>query len=428
MPAVVVIGGQWGDEGKGRIVDLIARKAQIIARYSAGHNAGHTVVNDLGKFALHLVPAGIFSEMICVIGNGVVVDPAELIHEIEMLEERGVNTQRLFVSDRAQVVMPWHPIIDAADEELRGAHAVGTTGKGVGPAFIDKVARMGLRLSDLADAASFAERLRFVLGYKNRVLTQLYNRAPLDFDDIFARYREHWARLEPYVTDTSHICQEAIGRGDRIVLEGAQGSLLDLDMGTYDYVTSSVPSSTAAGAALGVGISPLDVSRVVGIYKAYQTRVGNGPMPSELRGAEGDRLRECGQEYGTTTGRPRRCGWFDAVAGRYSIELNGCSSIALTRLDVLDTFETIRICVAYEIGGQRVERFPSSHAAIAAARPVWEDLPGWLSQTTGCRRFEDLPAAAMSYVRRIESLLGAPADIVGVGPERNEAIIVSPIL
>ena len=285
MPAVVVIGGQWGDEGKGRIVDLIARKAQIIARYSAGHNAGHTVVNDLGKFALHLVPAGIFSEMICVIGNGVVVDPAELIREIEMLEERGVNTQRLFVSDRAQVVMPWHPIIDAADEALRGAHAVGTTGKGVGPAFIDKVARMGLRLSDLADAASFAERLRFVLGYKNRVLTQLYDRAPLDFDDIFERYRDHWARLEPYVTDTSRVCQEALGRGDRIVLEGAQGSLLDLDMGTYDYVTSSVPSSTAAGAALGVGISPLDVGRVVGIYKAYQTRVGNGPMPSELRGA-----------------------------------------------------------------------------------------------------------------------------------------------
>jgi adenylosuccinate synthase len=428
MPAVVVIGGQWGDEGKGRIVDLIARKAQIIARYSAGHNAGHTVVNDLGKFALHLVPAGIFSEMTCVIGNGVVVEPAELIDEITILEGRGVSTKRLFVSERAQVVMPWHPIIDAADEELRGAHAVGTTGKGVGPAFIDKVARMGLRLSDLADADSFAERLSFVLDYKNRVLTRLYGREPLDFDEIFDSYRGHWTRIEPYVTDTSRICQEALSRGDRMVLEGAQGSLLDLDSGTYDYVTSSVPSSTAAGAALGVGISPLDVNRVVGIFKAYQTRVGNGPMPSELSDAEGDRLRECGQEYGTTTGRPRRCGWLDVVAGRYSIALNGCSSIALTRLDVLDTFEAIKICVAYEIDGERVERFPSSRRAITAAKPVWEELPGWLTPTSGCRRFDELPTAAMNYVRRIEHLLGAPADIVGVGPERNEAIIVSPII
>ena len=428
MPAVVVIGGQWGDEGKGRIVDLIARKAQIIVRYSAGHNAGHTVVNDLGKFALHLVPAGIFSEITCVIGNGVVVDPGELISEITTLEERGVSTQRLFVSDRAQVVMPWHPIIDAADEELRGANAVGTTGKGVGPAFVDKVARMGLRLSDLGDSDSFAERLSFVLTYKNRVLTRLYDRDPLDYDEIFDSYRDHWTRLEPYVTDTSRICQEALARGARMVLEGAQGSLLDLDSGTYDYVTSSVPSSTAGGAAIGVGISPLDVNRVVGIFKAYQTRVGNGPMPSELRDAMGDRLRECGQEYGTTTGRPRRCGWFDAVAGRYSIALNGCSSIALTRLDVLDTFETIKICIAYEINGQRVERFPSSRAALATAQPVWEELPGWLTPTNGCRRFEELPPAAMNFVRRIEQLLDVPADIVGVGPERNEAIIVSPII
>ena len=428
MPAVVVIGGQWGDEGKGRIVDLVARKAHIVARYSAGHNAGHTVVNELGEFALHLVPAGIFSEKTCIIGNGVVVDPAELITEITALEERGVSTQRLHVSDRAQLVMPWHPITDAAEEKLRGKLAVGTTGKGVGPAFVDKVARLGLRISDLADPDGFAERLRFVLTYKNRVFTKLYEREPLDFDDIFNSYRESWSRLEPYVADTSAICQDALHRGERLVLEGAQGSLLDLDSGTYDYVTSSVPSSMAAGAALGVGISPLAVERVVGIYKAYQTRVGNGPMPSELTGAEGDRLRECGHEYGTTTGRPRRCGWFDAVAGRYTIVLNGCSSIALTRVDVLDTFATLKLCVAYEIEGQRVDRFPSSRAALAAARPVLEEMPGWECPTSDCRRFEDLPAAARSYVRRIEDLLGVPADIVSVGRERNEAIIVSPIL
>ena len=427
MSAVVVIGGQWGDEGKGRIVDLLARKASIVARYSAGHNAGHTVVNDRGEFALHLVPAGIFSSKTCIIGNGVVVDPAELIHEITALEQRGVSTERLFVSDRAHVVMPWHPIIDAADEAMRGRHAVGTTGKGVGPAFVDKVARMGIRLADLDDPEPFAERLRFILAYKNQVLTKLYGRDPLAFQPIFDGYREHWGHLARYVTDAGAICQEALRRGERILLEGAQGSLLDLDAGTYEYVTSSVPSSMAAGAALGVGVSPRDIDRVVGIYKAYQTRVGNGPMPTEALDPDGERLRECGHEYGTTTGRPRRCGWFDAVAARYTIGLNGCNSIALTRLDVLDSFATLNLCVAYEIDGQRTERFPSSRAALAAARPVYEELPGWLTSTSLCRQFDDLPPAAQNYVRRIEGLLGVSADIVSVGRERNEAIIVSPI-
>lgn len=429
MPAVVVIGGQWGDEGKGRVVDLLARKATLVARYSAGHNAGHTIVNDQGEFALHLVPAGIFyPEKTCIIGNGVVVDPADLIDEITKLETRGVSTERLKVSDRAHLVMPWHPIIDMADERLRGKNAVGTTGKGVGPAFIDKTSRLGIRLSELQDPEGFSERLQFVLDYKNKVLTALYDQEPLDFDSIYASYREYWSRLAPYVTDTSAICQDAMRRGERMLLEGAQGSLLDLDSGTYDYVTSSVPSSMAAGAALGVGIAPSDIDRVVGVYKAYQTRVGNGPMPTEETGAMGDRLREAGREYGTTTGRPRRCGWFDAVAARYTVRLNGCRSISLTRLDVLDDFETIKICVAYAVDGRRVETFPSARIALEQAAPIYEELPGWRSRTCDVRSFDDLPAEARNFVRRIEKLIEVPAALVSVGPERNQAIIVDPII
>ena len=429
MPAVVVIGGQWGDEGKGRVVDLLARKAAIVVRYSAGNNAGHTIVNSHGEFALHLVPAGIFyPEKTSIIGNGVAVDPAVLIEEITKLETRGVSTERLRVSDRAHLIMPWHPIIDRADEAFRGAAAVGTTGKGVGPAFTDKVARWGIRISDLADSKGFAERLRMVLDYKNEVLTKLYGLEPLNYDEILACYREHWARLAPYVTDTSLICQQALQNGQRILLEGAQGTLLDLDSGTYDFVTSPVPTSMAPGAAIGAGIAPADIDRVIGVYKAYQTRVGNGPMPTELLGDEGDRLREAGNEYGTTTGRPRRCGWFDSVAARYTIRLNGCQSISLTRLDVLDRFEALKVCVAYMINGQRVETFPSSRAALEAAAPVYEELPGWQTDTSHCRRFDELPPNAQTYVRRIEELIRAPAALVSVGPERDQAILVDPIL
>ena len=429
MPAVVAIGGQWGDEGKGRVVDLLARHASIVVRYSAGNNAGHTIVNDKGKFALHLIPAGIFyPDKTAIIGNGLVIDPQALIDEITMLETRGVSTERLKVSDRAHIVMPWHPIIDQQEEQFRGTAAVGTTGKGVGPAFSDKVARWGIRMSELADAEGFLARLRLVLDYKNEMLTRLYGVEPLDFDHIYETYREHWARLAPYVTDTSLICHEALRRGDRILLEGAQGSLLDLDAGTYDYVTSSVPTSMAGGAAVGAGIAPRDIDRVVGVYKAYQTRVGNGPMPTELFGREGDRLRDAGQEYGTTTGRPRRCGWFDSVAGRYTIRLNGCHSISLTRLDVLDRFEMLKVCVAYNINGRRVDEFPSSRLALEAAEPIYEELPGWEANTSDCRRFDDLPDNAQRYVRRIEELIGAPAALVSVGPERDQAIIVDPIL
>ncbi len=429
MPATVVIGGQWGDEGKGRIVDLLARGARVVARYSAGNNAGHTVINERGEFALRLVPAGIFyGDKECVIGNGCAIDPAVLLQEIETLEARGISTERLHISDRAHVIMPWHPLIDQADERLRGAQAIGTTGRGVGPAFVDKVGRAGIRVADLVDAVTFKERLRALLDYKNRVLERLYGLAPLSFDEVYTRYREYGERLAPYVTDTSLLVQAALDRGEEVLLEGAQGALLDLDFGTYEFVTSSVPSSTAAGAALGVGIGPHEIRRVVGVYKAYTTRVGNGPMPTELFDEEGERLRQRGWEYGTVTGRPRRCGWFDAVAARYTARLNGVTSAVVSRLDILDTFPTVRICTAYRVDGALLTSFPASSTVLARCTPVYEDWPGWMCPTTEVRRFEDLPRAAQAYVRRIGELIGCPVDIISVGPAREQAIQVRPIL
>lgn len=429
MPATVVIGGQWGDEGKGRIVDLLARGARVVARYSAGNNAGHTVINERGEFALHVVPAGIFyGDKECVIGNGVVVDPAVLLKEIDTLETRGIATDKLHISDRAHVIMPWHPLIDAADEQLRGDLAIGTTGRGVGPAFTDKVSRSGVRMADLVDPATLETRLRVLLPYKNAVLEKLYGLAPLDFDTVYTSYRELGERLAPYVTDTSLLVREALDRGDQVLLEGAQGALLDLDFGTYEYVTSSVPSSSAAGAALGVGIGPNEIRRVVGVYKAYTTRVGNGPMPTELLDEEGERLRRHGMEYGTTTGRARRCGWFDGVAARYSVRLNSVSSAVVTRLDVLDQFPAIQVCTGYAVDGQIIKSFPASSTVLARCTPVLEEWPGWNTPTSDARRFEDLPKAAQAYVRRLEELLGTPVDIISVGPEREQCIQIRPVL
>jgi len=427
MPAIVVIGGQWGDEGKGRVVDLLARDASVIARYSAGNNAGHTIINHLGLFALHLVPAGIFyAGKTCLIGNGVAVDPAVLIEEIETLEGRGVSTERLFVSDRAHVIMPYHPLIDALDEKLRGDAAVGTTGRGVGPAFVDKVGRIGIRIGDLIDPAAFRERLSFVLPYKNAVLTKLYGTEPPSLDDICETYGAYATKLAPRVRDTAMIAREALSRGELILLEGAQGALLDLDSGTYDYVTSSVPSSTTAGSSIGMGIPPAEITRVVGVYKAYMTRVGNGPMPTELLDETGNILRLQGPrpEIGTTTGRPRRTGWFDAVASRYSAMMNSVSGVALTRLDVLDPFASISICTAYTIDGQRVESPPASISAFNRAVPVYEEMAGWGTDCTGARKFEELPPNAQAYVRRLGQLIDKPIEIVSVGPEREQVIIV----
>ena len=432
MPAVVVIGGQWGDEGKGRIVDLVAQGASVVARYSAGNNAGHTVINDMGEFKLNVVPAGIFyPEKTCIIGNGVAIDPAILLNEIETLSSRGVSVANLFISDRCHVIMPWHPLIDLADEKLRGDAAIGTTGRGVGPCFTDKVARIGIRMGDLIDPDAFEARLKFVLPYKNQVLSRLYGLPELDFHDVYDAYCGFGRRLAPFVRDTSEIVHDALDRDETVLLEGAQGCLLDLDAGTYEYVTSSVPSSSAGGAGIGIGVGPTVIQQVVGVYKAYMTRVGNGPMPSELTDETGIMLRNEGPrpEIGTTTGRPRRTGWFDAVASRYSAMVNGVTSGVLTRLDVLDNFPAISICTAYETeDGRTLTSMPASSVQLGKVRPVYEEVEGWLSPTARCRSWDDLPPKARDYIRRIEALIRIPIDIVSVGPERDQAIIIHNVL
>lgn len=426
MSAVVVIGGQWGDEGKGRIVDLLAEEAHLVARYSAGNNAGHTIINELGEFKLHLVPAGIFyTDKICVIGNGLVIDPAILLEEIDHLEERGVAVQgRLFLSDRAHVLMPWHRLIDNLDEAARGKAAIGTTGRGITPAFMDKVGRAGVRIADLIEPEALLTALNFLVPYKNKVLQGVYGADPLDADTIFDEYRQFGARLAPFVADTSELVQQSLAAGDKVLLEGAQGALLDLDFGTYEYVTSSVPSSLAAGASLGVGVGPTQIQDVLGVYKAYNTRVGAGPFPTELHDETATLLREGGPrpEYGSTTGRPRRCGWFDAVAARYTARINGLTGAALTRLDVLDALPSIKVCTAYDLHGKILTTLPASGALMAQAKPVYEELPGWHSDTSGARQFKDLPAQAQDYVHYIQEKLGTPICIVSVGPEREQAI------
>ena len=426
MPAFVVIGGQWGDEGKGRMVDLLAQDAAIIARYSAGDNAGHTIINHMGKFALHLVPAGIFyPDKVCLIGNGVVINPAVLLDEIHQLEERGVSTKNLFVSDRAQVLFPYHQMLDELEEQARGDAAIGTTKRGVGPAFVDKIARRGIRMADLLEPDALRARLEQVLPEKNAVLVKLYDAEPFDFEELFDAFVKFGCELKPYVRDTSSIVRDALDKGEQVLLEGAQGSLLDVDAGTYPFVTSSAPSPLAAGAPIGIGIGPTQIERVVGVYKAYMTRVGAGPMPTELDDETGDILRREGPapEFGATTGRPRRCGWFDGVASRYSVRVNGVTGAALTRLDVLDNFPSIEVCTAYELDGKQIDSFPPTMTQLSRVTPVFEEQQGWQAETANVRKFKDLPKQAQSYVERIEELLGCPIEMVSVGPEREQIII-----
>jgi len=429
MPVIIVIGGQWGDEGKGRVVDLVARKAHVVARYSGGNNAGHTVVNEFGESRLHLVPAGIFyPDKVCVIGNGVIIDPKVLLEEMGELQSRGVSVEKLHISSRCHIIMPWHLIIDRVDEELRGKGAIGTTARGVGPCFADKVFRAGIRMADLIDPESFRERLSFLLPYKNAVLEKLYGAEPLSFEEVYSSYSEYAAKIAGFVTETAELVQDALERGETVLLEGAQGTLLDLDAGTYEFVTSSTPSSMAAGAGVGIGIGPTQITKVVAVYKAYQTRVGNGPMPTELVGEEGDLLRERGHEYGATTGRPRRCGWFDAVASRYTFRLNGLTGMVMTRLDILDQYPSIKVCTAYRLDGKVTKTFPSSNKALLRVEPIYEELPGWQKETKQVRAFEDLPPQARAYVQRIQELVGCPIDMVSVGPEREQAIVINPII
>ena len=426
MPVIAVIGALWGDEGKGKIIDLLAEKAGMVVRFSGGPNAGHTVHNPYGKFSLHLIPSGIFyPHATCLIGNGVVVSPAVLLGELEQLWGKGIDTSRLFISTRAHLIMPYHVLLDKLEEEAKGAKALGTTRSGVGPAYADKVARLGIRIGDLADKEELLHRLRPVLEQKNLILTKVYEVPPLSLEDIYDQYCQYAERLAPFICETELMVRQAVERGDLILLEGAQGTLLDVDFGTYPYVTSS--SVTAAAAFAGLGLSPTRIDYILGVMKSYTTRVGAGPMPTELRDETGELIREIAQEYGATTGRPRRCGWFDSVAARYSTLLNGFSGIALTRLDVLDTFASIKICIGYKVNGQTINQFPSSSLLLERCQPVYEEVPGWQSPTAHLRRFGDLPPLAQSYVRKLENLVGCPIDIISVGPQREETITVRPV-
>ena len=427
MPVIAIIGGQWGDEGKGKVVDLLAQKARVVVRFSGGDNAGHTVVNPLGMFRLHLIPSGIFSpDTVCIIGNGVVINPAVLIDEIDQLNQHGVDTTRLFISDRAHLIMPYHILLDGLEEESRGGKALGTTRKGVGPAFTDKAARLGIRSGDLLDKEALLERLRFILDYKNTILTKIYGINPLSVDDVYGQYCQYGERLAPYIRETTIMVEEALSRDELVLLEGAQGALLDPDFGTYPYTTSSSP--LAGGGCLGTGLGPTRISRILGVFKAYCTRVGSGPMPTELKDETGVMIRERAHEYGTTTGRPRRCGWFDAIAARFSNRINGFTGAAITRLDILDTFPRLKICIAYELDGHIIDYFPSNVATLERCQPIYEELPGWQTPTTNIREYEQLPPEAQQYIARLEELISSPVNLICVGPEREQTILKMPIL
>ena len=427
MPVIAVIGAQWGDEGKGKVVDLLAEKAGVVVRFSGGDNAGHTVVNPYGEFRLHLIPSGIFyPQVACIIGNGVVVNPKVLIDEIDQLNQQGIDTSRLFISDRAHLIMPYHILLDGLEEESRGGKALGTTRKGIGPAFADKIARLGIRIGDLLDKEVLLERLRFILEYKNVILTKIYGVSSLSLDEVYSQYCHYGERLAPYIRETTIMLEEALDKNELIILEGAQGTLLDPDFGTYPYTTSSSP--LAGGGCLGAGLGPTGISRILGVFKAYCTRVGSGPMPTELKDETGDLIRERAREYGTTTGRPRRCGWFDAVAARFSTRISGFTGAALTRLDILDTLPRLKICVSYKLDGKTLDYFPGSVATLERCQPVYIELPGWQVPISHIRQYGELPIEAQQYVARLEELISCPVNIISVGAERGQTIHKMPIL
>jgi len=423
VAVIVIVGGQWGDEGKGKIIDLLAEKAKVVARFSGGDNAGHTVINPYGEFRLHLVPSGIFNpQATCIIGNGVVINPAVLLGEIDELRNHGVDTSRLFISDRAHLIMPYHTLLDALEEERRSKGALGTTRRGIGPAFTDKVARLGIRAGDLLDKATFRGRLSAALEFKNIILTKVYQASPLSLEETYNQYCHYGEQLAPFIRETSSIIREAATKGEPVLLEGAQGALLDPDFGTYPYVTSSSP--LAGAGCIGAGLGPRQIDRVVGVFKAYSTRVGAGPMPTELKDETGDFIREKAHEYGATTGRPRRCGWFDAVAGRFSVQINGLSDIALTHLDIYDGFSSIKICTAYKFNDEVLTSFPRDVAILEKCQPIYEELDGWQESISGIRNFEKLPVGAHNYMSRLEDLLSCPISLVSVGPDRRQIVLV----
>jgi adenylosuccinate synthase len=406
---------------------MLAEKADVVVRFSGGDNAGHTIVNPLGKFILQLVPSGIFhSKAICIIGNGVVINPAVLIKEMDMLKQRGVSTDNLVISDRANLIMPYHLVLEGLEEEARGNKAIGTTRRGIGPAFADKTARLGIRTGDLLDKEVFLERLRQILDYKNTILTRVYGAEPLSLDEVYSQYCQYGERMAPHIKETTIIIDEALNRGEHVLLEGAQGTLLDPDFGTYPYATSSSPM--AGGSSIGAGIGPTRIDAVLGAFKAYITRVGAGPMPTILKDETGDLIRERGQEYGAVTRRARDCGWFDAVSARFTARVNGFTGLAITNLDVLDTLPALKICVSYKLDGETIDYFPGTIAALSRCQPVYEELPGWQTPTTHARKFEDLPSQARQYINRLEELLSCPVNIISIGSAREETIIKTPVL
>jgi len=427
MSVIAVVGGQWGDEGKGKIIDFLAEKVEVVVRFAGGDNAGHTVINPYGEFKMHLVPSGIFyPQVTCIIGNGVVINPAVLLTELDELRNRRVDINQLIISDRAHLIMPYHILLDELEEERRGKEALGTTRRGVGPAFADKVARLGIRAGSLLDRNIFLKQLSSTLEVKNAILTKVYQHPPLLLEEIFEQYCHYGELLTPFIKETVSILGRALARGKPILLEGAQGTLLDPDFGTYPYVTSSSP--LAGGGSIGAGIGPMAFDRVIGVFKAYITRVGSGPMPTELQDKVGELIREKAHEYGTTTGRPRRCGWFDAVAGRFSVQVNGFSDIALTHLDVYDGFPSIKICTAYRFDNNVLDSFPSDAAILEKCQPIYEELPGWQVTTSEIRDFAQLPSEAHRYIARLEELLSCPVNYIAVGPKRKQLVEVRPIL
>jgi len=426
MPAIAVIGGQWGDEGKGKVVDLLAEQANVVARFSGGNNAGHTVINQLGEFRMHLIPSGIFyPRCTCLIGNGVVIDPAAFLEEVENLKKHSISVSNLFISDRAHVIMPYHIILDGLEEKSRGKGAIGTTLKGIGPAFVDKIARMGIRICDLLDKENFRKRLSVVLEHKNNILVKLYGAAPLALDEVYQKYCKYAEQLSPFVRETDVLLRDALKRGEKVLLEGAQGTMLDLDFGTYPYVTSAAVGATSL--SMGLGIGSMKINGIIAVFKAYTTRVGGGSFPTELLDECGSLIRERAHEYGTTTGRPRRCGWFDGVAARFSSEINGLTSAAITRFDILDNFPTIKVCTAYKVGRTTYHRPPANPALLEKCQPVYEEMPGWECPTSDIRSLKKLPPQAQAYVKKLEELIGCPVSLVSVGPAREQTIMVRPI-
>ncbi len=425
MACVIIVGTQWGDEGKGKIVDLLTERADAVVRYQGGNNAGHTVMFGDKTFVTHLVPSGILRKTTSVLGNGVVIDLAELIKEIEELEQMGIAFENhLHISDRAQLVMPWHKTFDRLGEEQKGKNKIGTTGRGIGPAYKDKIGRSGIRVGDLLDLEHFRSRLEVLVGENNQLLEHLYKSAetPFSAEQIFAEFTAYLNKLKPYICDTPLLVNQLVEQGKNILFEGAQGTFLDVDHGTYPFVTSS--NTLAGGACAGAGIGPTRITDVLGIVKAYTTRVGSGPFPTELFDKDGELLQSEGQEFGATTGRPRRCGWFDALLVRQAVRLNGVTGMAIMKLDVLDKFETLKIAVAYRLtDGELTEDLPRS---LENVTPVYEEMPGWNCETAGITDYDQLPPEMLAYLERLSELVGAPVSIISTGPKREESIVLNP--